>query len=195
MLILCTKAAQKLAFFVISTLFCKMAQLYDESPLKISLDKDISASFMPAPNLPKEIHLMCYCKWPVEKKNALATKMLPDLPPQPKPEPEPMQVSNAAHSDSELSIEDFEVPANSLVLRQIHFPVRAMHIFSYLTSVILNHDRPCWPWSSASWEKKTGFKWKTRNYTMQYISLRYFHMNTDRTTKVKMSKYLKLIME
>ena len=47
MLILHIKDAQKLAIFIISTLLCKMAQLYNESVLEISLNKDIYANFVP----------------------------------------------------------------------------------------------------------------------------------------------------
>ena len=40
------KAFQKVAFFIISTLLYKMAQLYEESILEISLG-DINVSFVP----------------------------------------------------------------------------------------------------------------------------------------------------
>ena len=33
---------------------------------------------------------------------------------------------------------EFEVQANNLVLRQIPFPIMAMHIFKYLSSVVVN---------------------------------------------------------
>ena len=45
--ILLIKGAHKSAFFIISTLPCQMAQIYDESVLEISLDNDISSSFVP----------------------------------------------------------------------------------------------------------------------------------------------------
>ena len=64
--------------------------------------------------------------------------MLPDLPPQPELEAETMQVSDAAHCDSEWSIEDFEISTNNLVLRLIPLPIMAIHIFNCLSSVIVN---------------------------------------------------------
>ena len=70
----------------------------------------------------------------------------------PKSEPEPMhifpshlwgiianyfqwsQVCDFVKSDSELSIDDFEVPVNSQAFRQNPFPIMEMHIFTFLSS-------------------------------------------------------------
>ena len=60
--------------------------------------------------------------------------MFPDL----QPQPEPTEVSFAAQSHSELSIDDFQVPANNLALEHIASQIIAMHIFNYLSSVRFN---------------------------------------------------------
>ena len=138
----------------------------------------------------------------------MKSEMLPNLQSQPKPEPKRvrdflsdswgitinafqwLEESHEAHSDSELSIGDFEIPANSLVLKQIPIPIIAMHIFNYLSSVIINPNRPCWPWSSMSRNKKGEFRWRTRNYTLQNGPLYYLHKTADKTTGQN-RKYLK----
>ena len=115
----------------------------------------------------------------------METEILLDLMPKPKTEPESMQVfssdargftaddyqwsdvSNAVNSYSELSIDDFEVLANSLALRHIPSIIMAMHIFNYLQSVTVNPNKSCWPWCPVSRNKKTEFTQKTRNYTIQ----------------------------
>ena len=73
----------------------------------------------------------------------METEMLYELPPQSENKAKSMQVSNAAQSNSELSSDDFEVPANNLALRQIPFQIMTMHISIYLRSGIVNHYRSC----------------------------------------------------
>ena len=108
--------------------------------MKYLLDEDINASLVPgsAPSEGDPLNVLL--------EELMETDILPDLLPQPKPETEPMQVfqsdswgitaddfqwsvvSNAAHSTLELSIDDFEVPANSLTLIQIPFLIIAQSV-------------------------------------------------------------------
>ena len=95
-----------MAFFIISILLYKIAQLYEESVLKLSLGEDVNAAFFPDSNLSKEYLLDELLQVP-SLPEPMETEMLSNLPPQPKSEPEAMQVSEASHLDSELSIEGF----------------------------------------------------------------------------------------
>ena len=63
------KAAYKSVFFIISTLLCEIAQLYNESVLEISLDEDINASFVPEIEPFKEDPLDALLKWSTVKMN------------------------------------------------------------------------------------------------------------------------------
>ena len=102
---------------------------------------------------------------------------------------ETMQISNAAQSDSELHTDDFEILANNLALRKIPFPIMAMNIFNYLSSVTVNPYRPCWPWSSMSRSNKTEFRQLHNKNGSMYC----LHSIVEKYTKSKQVNFLKYL--
>ena len=153
---------------------------------KISLDKDINACFVSDSETSERDPLEALLQVAIWSEELMETDMLPNLPPQ----PEPTQVSNAAQSDSELSTYDFEIPANNLTLKQIPFPMMALHISGYLSSVNVNPNRPCWSWQSMSRTIKLISDWKPGATQYKNNSMHYLHSITYKITKIRTSKCL-----
>ena len=150
-----------MGILIMYTLLCKIAQLFDESVLEITLDKDIDASVVPESETLKggiPDVLLQVANLPEE---SLETEMSPNIPPELKSDSEPPQafqsdywgittddflwseVSAGAHSTSESGIDDFEAQVNIPALGKTPFPIMAMHILNYLRSVTVNLNSSC----------------------------------------------------